>query len=113
VHEMSLMAGMMEIIRGEARVQGFARVTRVVLEIGQLAGVEADAMRFAFDVCTGGSVAEGAELEIEATEGLARCASCARTFPVRACYGTCPSCAGTELRIVSGREMRLKFLDVE
>ncbi len=113
MHEMSLMAGMMEIIQDEARDQGFARVTKVVLEIGQLAGVEPEAMRFAFDVCTEGSVAEGADLEIEATEGLARCVSCARTFPVRACYGTCPFCAGADLRIVSGREMRLKFLDVE
>ena len=113
MHEMSLMAGMMEIIQGEARAQGFVRVTKVVLEIGQLAGVEAEAMRFAFDVCTEGSVAEGAELEIEATEGLARCQSCGQTAPVHACYGSCPSCGGTGLRIVAGREMRLKFLDVE
>lgn len=110
---MSIMAGLLEIIQREARTQGFVRVARVGLEIGQLAGVEAEAMRFAFDVCTEGSVAEGAELEIEATEGVGRCAACARDFSLRSFQGSCPSCGGPELQIVSGKELRVKYLDVD
>ena len=113
MHEMSIMAGLLEIIQGEARIQGFARVTRVGLEIGRLSGVEAEAMRFAFDVCTAGTVAEGAELEIEATGGLGRCASCALDFPLDTFQGSCPSCGGSELRVVSGRELRVQYLDVD
>ena len=113
MHELALMAGMLEIIRGEARAQGFARVTRVGLEIGRLAGVETEAMRFAFDVCTAGSVAEGAELAIEAPEGMGRCQSCGRDVPVLAFLGSCPGCGATDLRIIAGKELRIKYLDVE
>lgn len=107
------MAGMLEIIEGEARSQGFVRVSRVVLEIGKLAGVEVEALRFAFDVSSAGTVAEGAELEIEQPDGLARCQLCLETTPVRSFRGRCPRCGGDQMRVISGKEMRIKFLDVD
>jgi hydrogenase nickel incorporation protein HypA/HybF len=69
MHEMSLMASMLERIEEQARVDGYVRVARVILEIGLASGVEPEAMRFAFQVNTRGSVAEGAELVIEETPG--------------------------------------------
>lgn len=113
MHELALMAGMLEIIRVEARAQGFTRVSRVVLEIGRLAGVEPEALRFAFDVSACGTVAEGAELEIEEPEGRAECADCLRIVPVGPARGGCPSCGGNSLKVISGKEMRVKFLDVD
>ena len=65
MHEMSLCESVLRIIESEAPVQGFSRVTRVCLEIGHLAGVEVEAMRFGFDVVTAGSLAAGARLDIE------------------------------------------------
>jgi len=113
VHELSLMAGMMEIIQGEARAQGFGRVTRVGLEIGRFAGVEPEALSFAFQVCTRDSVAEGAELVIEPAEGVGRCLDCGRESPVASYLDRCGHCQGERLRIVSGKQMRVKYLDVD
>ena len=47
---MSLMEGMLQIIEENARTQGFGRVRNVILEIGKLAGVEVEALRFAFEI---------------------------------------------------------------
>jgi len=113
MHELALMACMMEIILGEARSQGFSKVSKVVLEIGEMAGVEPEAMRFAFDVSSCGTLAAGAELAIEQPEGLVQCLDCLRTAPVRKVLGCCPHCAGTRLEVVAGKEMRLKFLEVD
>ena len=49
---------------------------RVRLEIGQLAAVMPDAMRFCFDVCARNTVLEGAALEIVEIPGRALCDDC-------------------------------------
>ena len=64
MHEMSLAEGVLQLIEDSARQEEFSKVTTVWLEIGQLAGVEVEAMRFCFDAVTRGSLAEGANLEI-------------------------------------------------
>jgi Zn finger protein HypA/HybF involved in hydrogenase expression len=49
MHEMSLAMGVLQIVEDAARAQSFQRVRLVQLEIGALAAVEAEAMRFCFD----------------------------------------------------------------
>ena len=113
MHEMSRMASMLEIIEDQARAEGFERVTRVFLEIGRLAGVEAEAMRFAFDVGTRDSVAEGAELVIEETEGRGHCHACGAEAVLEAFYDPCPACGAVGLEILAGRGLRIVSLEVE
>jgi len=60
MHEMSLAEGVLQLIEDAAREQNFAKVTTVWLEIGQLSGVEVEAMKFCFDAVTRDSVAAGA-----------------------------------------------------
>ncbi|EGQ63626.1 hydrogenase nickel insertion protein HypA, partial [Acidithiobacillus sp. GGI-221] len=43
----------------QAKIQPFARVHAVWLEIGALSSVEPEALRFNFDVITRGTLAEG------------------------------------------------------
>ena len=63
MHEMSLAENVREIIEDAARARGFRRVRRIVLEIGELAAVETEALQFCLDVVLEGSVAAGAQLE--------------------------------------------------
>ena len=113
MHEMSLMASMLEIIEAQARADAFERVTRVVLEVGLLAGVEPEAMRFAFDVGTHGSVAQGAVLELQETPGRGRCPGCGLEAVLEAFYDPCPACGRLPMAILAGRELRIVSLEVE
>lgn len=113
MHEMSLAEGMLQIIEDSARANGFTGVKTVWLEIGQLAGVEAEALRFCFDAVTRGSVAEGACLEIVETPGEGRCLSCNRQVAVSERYDACPECGGFPVEVTGGTEMRIKELEVE
>src|SRR3989338_4562144 len=72
MHEMSLAESVLHIIEDAAHEQGFARVRMVWLEIGQLACVEQESLRFGFDVVTRGSIAEQARLEIIETAGAGK-----------------------------------------
>ena len=58
MHEMALAESVREIVEETARSSGARRVTAVRLEIGKLAQVEIEAMRFAFEVVKRGSLAE-------------------------------------------------------
>ena len=110
---MSLMEGMLRIIEENARTQSFGRVRNVILEIGKLAGVEVEALRFAFEAVAEGSITEGATLEIEEPQGLGWCVECETECPVETRYDPCPLCGRVPLNITGGTQMRVKALDVE
>ena len=83
------------------------------MEIGTLAGVEVEAMRFCFDAVSRNSVLEGAALDIVQPVGQAWCMQCAKTLPLRERYQPCPECGGYQLQVTGGGEMRIKELEVE
>lgn len=113
MHEMSLMEGMLSIIEENAKAQGYQRVRTVVLEIGSLAGVEVEALRFAFEVVTEGTVAAGARLEIEEAPGQGWCAQCEREIQVQARFDPCPLCGTFPVNIIGGTQMLVRALDVD
>ena len=113
MHEMSLADSVLQIIEDTARTQDFTRVRRMTLEIGRLAAVEPEAMRFAFDAVMRGTLADGASLEIIEIPGQGQCAGCGATMEMEEAYGLCPQCDGAQLRVVSGDRMRVKYLEVE
>jgi hydrogenase nickel incorporation protein HypA/HybF len=112
MHEMSLAEGVLQLIEDSARQQEFSKVNAVWLEIGQLSGVEVEAMKFCFDAVTRGSVAQGARLEIIALPGTGWCMACAKTVAMAEVFGECPDCGGYQLQVTGGTEMRVKELEV-
>ena len=113
MHEMSLAEGVLQIILEAARTQGFARVSTVFLEIGELSSVEPEALAFCFDAVTRGSIAEGAKLEMLKVAGSAWCLQCALAVEVSEAQAACPHCGGYQLQITGGTEMRVKELEVD
>lgn len=113
MHEMSIAESVLQIIEESARAEGCARVKTVWLEIGQLACVEKEALRFCFDAVTQDSIAQDARLEIIETAGQGRCLECACNVAVTARYEPCPNCGSLQIQVTGGEEMRVKELEVE
>lgn len=113
MHEMSLCENILQVLEQQADAQQYRKVKTVWLEIGTLAGVETDALRFCFDAVMLGSLAEQATLEIIEIPGQAWCLQCKQNVPVGQRYGLCPYCGSHELQINSGDQMRIKELEVE
>jgi hydrogenase nickel incorporation protein HypA/HybF len=112
MHEMSLAEGVLQLIADAAAKQNFSKVSTVWLEIGQLAGVEVEAMKFCFDAVTHDSIAQGARLEIITLPGVGWCMACALSVPMTEVFGECPHCGGHQMQVTGGTEMRLKELEV-
>ena len=108
MHELGIA---MQVVDALAERAGGARVTKVVLEVGMLAAVLPDSLRFCFELATEGTVVEGAELEIIERPGRARCLGCAAELELLRPYGRC-ACGGSELEWLSGEELRIFEIEV-
>jgi hydrogenase nickel incorporation protein HypA/HybF len=109
MHELAIAESIVEAV-GE-RLAG-ARVTRVVVEVGALACVEPDAIRFCFAACARGTVVDGAALEIVEIAARARCRTCgAAGVAVDARIPLCP-CGSADLDIVDGGQLRVRAVEV-
>jgi hydrogenase nickel incorporation protein HypA/HybF len=112
MHEMSLVEGMLQIVEDAARRNGASKVSVVWLEIGTLAQIERDALRFCFDAVARGGMAEGARLEIIDTPAVAWCTPCGDRVPITAIGDACPRCGSYQLQIVEGGGMQLKEIAI-
>ena len=113
MHEMSLAESVREIVEETARANGARRVGAVRLEIGALAQVEADALRFAFDVVMRGSLAQDARLEVVETPGTAWCMRCSDTVAIERRGDPCPRCDSHQLQVTGGDRMRVMDIEIE
>jgi len=112
MHEMSICESILGVIREQARAQNFTRVDRISLEIGPLAGVEIEALKFGFDVVMRNTLADGARLEIIETEGRAWCMPCGQTVAIAQRFDACPECGSHQLQVTGGEELRIKEMEV-
>lgn len=111
MHEMTIVANVLEIAHRQAAASHAFRINRVVLEVGALAGVETDALRFCFDAARQGLTAT-AELEIRTVPGHGVCAGCGATEEVSEFPAGCAAC-GRVLDITGGRDLRVLSLNVD
>jgi len=113
MHEMSLAENMLQLIEDASLEQEFTQVKTVWLEVGQLACVEKESLRFYFDVVTQDSVARQAKLEIIDVAGQALCNQCHQTVLIASHYEACSHCGSYALQITQGDGMQIKELEVE
>ena len=113
MHEMALCRGVVQIIEEQAEANAYTRVKTVRLEIGPLATVEPEALRFCFDAATRGTLAENAKLDIITTTASAWCFSCEETVTISERNGVCPDCGSYQVQVAGGDELRIKELEVD
>jgi hydrogenase nickel incorporation protein HypA/HybF len=109
MHELAIAESVKELVVRHAQGR---RVTRVQLRVGHLRQVVPSALSFAFDLVTAGSVAEGAELEIEDVPTAGTCRRCDAPTELRSFPLGCERCGGRDIEITSGEELVVDSLDL-
>jgi hydrogenase nickel incorporation protein HypA/HybF len=111
VHEYSIVAALIDQVAREVRVRCAARVHRLHLDIGELAGVEIELLELAYDTFKSGSVCDGAVLETHRVAAVWACPSCARPI-ARGAILRCGRC-GAPARLTQGDEIVLARIEME
>lgn len=107
MHEMSLAGGILKLVEDAASREGFARVSRLNLQCGKLAGVELAALRFALDVVSRGTVLDGAEFVIDEPAGDGLCMACGQPVAVTQRGQDCPHCGSGQVVARGGDQLRV------
>jgi len=113
MHELSIMQSALSLALESARQAGASQVRVIRLRIGALSGVVPDALQFAFEALTPGTLAEGAELAIDNVPARFWCATCAREFQSDDMFADCPGCHRASGELRAGREMEVASLEIE
>lgn len=113
MHELSIAIDMIEASEQKLHEAGGTRITRFFVRLGALSGVVPDALCFAFEVASQGTVAEGAGLEIETVPVVVFCPECGRGWePGSPLSMNCPTCGRASRDVRSGREFDLSALEI-
>ncbi len=111
MHEYSIVAALIDGVEREVRARGGARVHSVQVAIGELAGVEIELLRTAFDTFRERSVCDGASLTIVPVAAHWSCPGCGRDFPAGAIL-RCADC-NRPARLDRGDEILLRRIEME
>lgn len=112
MHEMSLAESILEIAQSAAAENHAQKISAIGLKLGEMAGVEVDALNFSFDILKKNTIAENAVLKINRVPIQAQCNKCGKIFTVESYNFFCPECEGI-LILKSGRELLVEFVDCE
>jgi hydrogenase nickel incorporation protein HypA/HybF len=112
VHELIMAERIRDAVLAEVRRHGARSVTRVRIRLGALEGVAPAVLREAFEAVTEGTLAAGADLEVEQVRAQVRCEGCGTEpeaeGPVHGGVWTssCPRCGGP-VQVLQGRGWEL------
>ncbi len=112
MHELSIALGIVKIAEDERQKAKAQKVDRIELEIGALSGVELGSFEFVWPMAVKDTALEKAIYEVDYVKGKAECLECGQAYPIENLFDSCPTCKGYFKDIVSGKELRVKALEV-
>lgn len=113
MHELSVCISLLEQVEHIARERDAGSVAKIVLKIGPLSGVEPELLRQAYPLAAAGTLAEDAELVIEAATIVVRCSQCGAESDALPNRLLCERCGDFRTNIVSGDDMILERIELE
>jgi len=111
MHEFSIATGIAEVALEAAENHKVTTVSVVEVNVGDAAGVVAEALDFAWESIRKGTLLENAILRINRIPLQLRCNDCGRLFHATEPFDPCPACKGWITSVITGKE--LKVISIE
>ena len=113
MHEAGIADHLIDVAREHLQCVPHGPVRRLHVRIGELAGVNPDALDFAFTCLSKGTELEGACLEVERVPLTLDCDACGRRTGVEDHVFRCGACGAEATRVATGRELTFVAIDVD
>ena len=113
MHELTIAHAIINIASKAAPAGHSGNITAVGVQVGELSGIETDALDFAFSVCKDGTALQHAVLQIFITDGKGQCLECASAFPLHSYAALCPKCNSNAITILNGKEMKVVNITID
>lgn len=113
MHELSICQSIITQVTQIADQNNAQSVTRIIVQIGPLSGVEAPLLEHAFPVASAGTISQDAVLETQLLPIRIRCNMCANVNEASVNKLLCSACGAWQTTLLCGDEMLLKSVELE
>lgn len=113
MHELGIMTGVLQAVEESAKQAGSERVLKISLSVGVMTEAIEDALRFAFEALSEGTMCESAELEITMIPPVSICAECGNEYEHDRFHMLCPECGSSFTQLIQGKELQIDSIEVD
>ena len=112
MHEYSIVQSLLESCEQHARENDAKEVTKVVVKIGVLSGVEPDLLKTAFDTFKEKTVCNNAIFVMNIQKISIKCLKCGKISILEKNEFQCPDCKSVNIDVTDGEDMYLMSLEM-
>ncbi|ADD69176.1 hydrogenase expression/synthesis HypA [Denitrovibrio acetiphilus DSM 12809] len=114
MHEASIAASLIEIVKETAANHQAKKVTKVFVQIGRLAGIEIDSLQFAYDaIKEDHNIIKDSEIIIEDVRITGKCQKCGVIDTYDEMFFKCSKCGSYEVELLTGEELKITEIEVD
>ncbi|MFH1560857.1 MAG: hydrogenase maturation nickel metallochaperone HypA [Chloroflexota bacterium] len=113
MHEWPIAREILEKALAEADSHRGKRIGNIRLSLVETSHIDSSSLRLAIEALSKGTIAEGAQVEIESVHQIARCLECGATLHVSEEKPVCLGCGASKLEILAEGECFLESLDMD
>ncbi|RXJ95461.1 hydrogenase maturation nickel metallochaperone HypA [Arcobacter sp. AHV-9/2010] len=113
MHEYSIVQSLLESCEEHAKINDAKKVTKVVVKIGVLSGVEPELLQTAFDTFKEKTICDDAQFIINIQKVEILCNKCKAKSTLQKHEFACPKCQSTDIKVTDGEDMYLMSLELE
>jgi hydrogenase nickel incorporation protein HypA/HybF len=113
MHELGIAASILDCVQSEAKRHPGLHISKVGVKVGELSGVDADALQFGFECLVKETDFEPLTLDIESIPRVQQCPQCQNEFRMTDYDPKCPRCGEFMTRCVSGDQLDIAYMEVD
>jgi hydrogenase nickel incorporation protein HypA/HybF len=114
MHELSIVAGIVDAVTESLAAYPGARVREVRLRVGALASVIEDSLQFCYGIATEGTALEGSKLVVHILPVIIHCSACGADAELPSLQSfRCPRCDEPVADLRQGRELEIDSIEIE
>lgn len=113
MHELSIVENIIEIAEENAKKLKAHKVQEIEIDIGEMSGVDYDAMEFALQHFPKTEMFKNVHFIINKIPAIALCNNCKKEFLINDFFDVCPQCGSFENEIIQGKELKVKTIKID
>lgn len=113
MHELGIMLQTVRTIDDALKEQEYNELLSITLQVGEMTDVVPEFLLEAWQSVRSQTAYPNAELVIERVPARAKCLECGYEDGIKSFDFECPCCHSQRLKIISGKEMLIKQLEIK
>ena len=113
MHEMAIAQSIIEIVNDTLADDERNKLKEIAIDIGELAAVVPDSLQFCYETIVHETEYQNAVLNINVIPLKIKCNNCNIESKIEKYAFICPKCESTNIIVISGEELNIRYLEVD